>query len=33
MSELGLWNPDKKPDKAEKPNMSGMGPDMSMLGL
>jgi hypothetical protein len=25
MSELGLWNPGKEPDKAERPNMSGLG--------
>jgi hypothetical protein len=25
MSGLGLWNPDKEPDKAERSNMSGLG--------
>jgi hypothetical protein len=25
MSGLGLWNLDKEPDKAEKPDMSGLG--------
>jgi hypothetical protein len=25
MSGLGLWNPDKKPDKAERPDMFGLG--------
>jgi hypothetical protein len=25
MSEFGLWNPDKEPDKAERSNMSGQG--------
>jgi hypothetical protein len=25
MSGLGLWNPDKESDKAEKPDMSGLG--------
>jgi hypothetical protein len=40
MSRLGLWNPAKKldkagvtRDKAERSNMSGMGPDISELGL
>jgi hypothetical protein len=25
MSGLGLWNPNKEPDKAERPDMSGLG--------
>jgi hypothetical protein len=25
MSELGLWNPDKEPDKTDRPDMSGLG--------
>jgi hypothetical protein len=25
MSELGLWNPDKEPDKTERSDMSGLG--------
>jgi hypothetical protein len=25
MSGLGLWNPNKELDKAERPNMSGLG--------
>jgi hypothetical protein len=40
MPGLGIWNPAKKPnkaevtrDKAERPDMSGLGPDMSGLGL
>jgi hypothetical protein len=33
MFGLGLWNPDKEPDKAERPEMSRMGPDMFGLGL
>jgi hypothetical protein len=33
MSELGLWNPDKEPDKAVRPDMSGMGPNMSSQSL
>jgi hypothetical protein len=24
MSGLGLWNPNNEPDKAERPNMSGL---------
>jgi hypothetical protein len=40
MSRLGLRNPTKKPDKAgvtqdktERPDVSGLGPNMSELGL
>jgi hypothetical protein len=25
MSGLGLWNPDKEPDKPERPDKSGLG--------
>jgi hypothetical protein len=25
MSGLGLWNPDKEPDKVERPDMFGLG--------
>jgi hypothetical protein len=25
MSEMGLWNPDKEPDKAERSDMSRLG--------
>jgi hypothetical protein len=33
MSGLGLWNLDKKPDKAERPNISRLGTNMSEIGL
>jgi hypothetical protein len=33
MSKLGLWNLDKEPDKAERLNMSELGPDISWLVL
>jgi hypothetical protein len=33
MSRLGLWNPDKEPNKAERSDMSRLGTDMSRLCL
>jgi hypothetical protein len=33
MFGLDLWNPAKKPDKAERSDMSGLGPDIFGLGL
>jgi hypothetical protein len=33
MSELGLWSLDKESDKAERPDMFGLGADMSGLDL
>jgi hypothetical protein len=33
MFGLGLWNPDKEPNKAERPDMSGLGLGMSGQSL